>query len=134
MGGSYKADCEDCGKSISAAYRYCPWCQTEQQRVVEGVAGMRDSSDSESDVLDVGDAPCDNWRKCRKKPVEVEFRGPYRSTRAIRTIEGDYEIDADYLAEHGGYVIIRGVEGELYPCALDIFRRAYQQKWHPGAN
>jgi hypothetical protein len=69
----------------------------------------------------------DRWRKAQKKPVEVEFRGPYRSTDIIETIEGDFEIDEEYIEEHGGYVIIRGVEGEVYPCGLDIFRETYEQ-------
>jgi len=73
------------------------------------------------------DTGIDRWRKARKKPVEVEFRGPYRSTDIIETIEGDFEIDEEYIEEHGGYVIIRGVEGEVYPCGLDIFRETYEQ-------
>jgi hypothetical protein len=69
----------------------------------------------------------DRWRTARKKPVEVEFRGPYTDTDTIDTIEGDFEIDEEYINEHGGYVIIRGVEGEVYPCGLDIFKETYEQ-------
>jgi len=69
----------------------------------------------------------DRWRKARKKPVEVEFRGPYNDPDTIETIEGDFEVDEEYIEEHDGYVIIRGVEGEVYPCGLDIFRETYQQ-------
>lgn len=69
----------------------------------------------------------DRWRKTRKKPVEVEFRGPYTDTETVETIEGDFEVDEEYIDEHGGYVIIRGVEGEVYPCGLDIFRETYEQ-------
>jgi len=69
----------------------------------------------------------DRWRKARKKPVEVEFRGPYTETDTIETIEGDFEVDEEYIEEHGGYVIIRGIEGEVYPCGLDIFRETYEQ-------
>jgi hypothetical protein len=69
----------------------------------------------------------DRWRKARKKPVEVEFRGPYTDTDTIETIEGDFEVDEEYIEEHDGYVIIRGVEGEVYPCGLDIFRETYEQ-------
>lgn len=67
-----------------------------------------------------------DWRKARKKPVQVEYHGPYTSTGVIETIEGDYEVDEEYIEEHGGYVIIRGVEGEEYPCALDIFEETYE--------
>jgi hypothetical protein len=66
------------------------------------------------------------WRAAEKKPVGVSFRGPYYDTDEIETIEGDYEIDEEYLEEHEGYVIIEGVQGEKYPCALDIFREAYR--------
>lgn len=69
----------------------------------------------------------DRWRKARKKPVVVEFRGPYTDTDTIETIEGNFEVDEEYIEEHGGYVIIRGVEGEVYPCGLDIFRETYEQ-------
>ena len=37
MTGSYRADCERCDESIGAAYRFCPWCGTEQTRVVETI-------------------------------------------------------------------------------------------------
>lgn len=68
----------------------------------------------------------DNWQTAKKKPVEVEYRGPYTDTDFIETIEGDFEIDQEYIEKHGGYVIIRGVEGEVYPCGLDIFRETYE--------
>jgi hypothetical protein len=58
--------------------------------------------------------------------VEVEFRGPYTDTDTIDTLEGDFEIDETYIDEHGGYVVIRGVDGEVYPCGLDIFRETYE--------
>ena len=72
-------------------------------------------------------APKDRWRPARKKPIQVDFRGPYRDTDTIETIEGDFEVDEEYIAEHEGYVIIRGVEGEVYPCGLDIFRETYER-------
>jgi len=68
----------------------------------------------------------DTWRRARKRPVEVEFRGPYTDTDTIDTLEGDFEIDENYINEHGGYVVIRGVDGEVYPCGLDIFRETYE--------
>lgn len=67
----------------------------------------------------------DEWKPAQKKPVEVEYRGPYEDTDTIETIEGDFEVDEEYIEEHGGYVIIRGVEGERYPCGLDIFRETH---------
>jgi DNA-directed RNA polymerase subunit RPC12/RpoP len=67
----------------------------------------------------------EQWQTARKKPVEVEYRGPYTDPEVVETIEGDFEVDEEYIDEHGGYVIIRGVEGEVYPCALDIFEDTY---------
>lgn len=70
--------------------------------------------------------PRDEWRKAEKRPVQIEYRGPYYTKDEIETIEGDFEIDEAYLDEHEGYVIIKGVQGEIYPCALDVFRETYR--------
>lgn len=70
--------------------------------------------------------PRDEWRVAEKKPVEVEYRGPYYTEDEIETIEGDFEIDEEYLEEHEGYVIIKDVKGEEYPCSLEIFRETYR--------
>jgi len=43
------------------------------------------------------EAPRDEWREARKKPVVVEFRGPYRDTETVETIEGDFEVDEEYV-------------------------------------
>lgn len=67
-----------------------------------------------------------DWVAVEKKPVEVEYRGPYHDPEVVETIEGDFEVDEEYIDEHGGYVIIRGVEGEVYPCGLDIFQQTYR--------
>jgi len=40
---SYRTDCENCRDKISAAYRYCPFCGTEQQRAAETIEQMRDT-------------------------------------------------------------------------------------------
>jgi hypothetical protein len=69
----------------------------------------------------------ERWRTARKKPVEIEFRGPYTDTDTIETIEGDFAVDEEYIDQHDGYVIIRGVGGEVYPCGLNIFRETYEQ-------
>lgn len=78
-------------------------------------------------MSDSSDTGIDRWRKAKKKPVEIEFRGPYTDTDTIETIEGEFEVDEEYVEDHGGYVIIRGVEGEIYPCGLDVFRQTYEQ-------
>jgi hypothetical protein len=74
------------------------------------------------DPLEVGDG----WRSARKKPVEVEVRGPFTDPDVIETIEGDFEVDEAYIDEHGGYYLIRGVQGEVYPCAVDVFEETYE--------
>jgi len=66
------------------------------------------------------------WSTAEKRPVEVEYRGPYTEPREIETLEGNFEVDEEYVEEHGGYVIIRGVRGEVYPCALDVFKQTYR--------
>lgn len=70
--------------------------------------------------------PDDQWMRARKKPVIVEFQGPFTDPEIVETLEGDFEITDEYLDEHGAYVVIRGVEGELYPCALDVFKQTYE--------
>lgn len=71
-------------------------------------------------------APEDEWLTAQKKPIEVKFRGPYHDTETVETIEGDFEVDEEYIEQHGGYVIICGIEGEIYPCGYDIFRETYE--------
>ena len=66
------------------------------------------------------------WKDARKRPVEIEFKGPFSIPCTIETLEGEYTIDEEYLEEHDEYVIIRGIEGEVYPCALDIFEETYE--------
>lgn len=71
-------------------------------------------------------AQSENWSAARKRPVEVEYRGPYTDPAVVETLEGDFEVDEEYVEEHGGFVIINGVDGEEYPCALDIFEETYE--------
>jgi hypothetical protein len=55
----------------------------------------------------------------RKKPVEVEVRGPIEEEETIQTLEGPLH------ASVGDY-IITGVQGETYPCKPDIFEATYE--------
>lgn len=73
---------------------------------------------------DIG-ADCDEWHQAKKRPIVVDYRGPYTDTSVIDTIEGDFDIDQEYINDHDGFVIIRGVEDEIYPCGFDIFRETY---------
>lgn len=67
----------------------------------------------------------DAWFTATKKPVEIEARGPYTDPTVVETIEGDFEVTESYVEQHDGYYIIRGVQGELYPCGADIFHETY---------
>lgn len=80
-------------------------------------------TDNDNEQLEAEDH---QWNSARKKPVEVEYRGPYTDPEIVETIEGDFEVDEEYIDEHGGFVIIRGVEDEVYPCGLDIFHETYE--------
>jgi len=63
-----------------------------------------------------------SWREYRKKPVTVkavQVVHPF----TVRTLEGEMKGETnDFL--------IQGIDGELYPCKEDIFRRTYDIK-HP---
>jgi hypothetical protein len=57
------------------------------------------------------------WRKFRKLPVVIEaYQTPV--VCIITTLEGEMRADA-------GDWIIKGINGELYPCKPDIFARSY---------
>ena len=54
------------------------------------------------------------------KPDKGWYIDPENGCLAIRTLEGDMKVS------HGDYVI-RGVEGEFYPCRPEIFEKTYKQ-------
>lgn len=60
------------------------------------------------------------WNKARKKPVVIEYREP-NGREQIETREGTL-----YAVEGEDYVI-RGVEGEVYPIAKEIFEETYDR-------
>ncbi|MFB3900392.1 hypothetical protein ACES2D_12790 [Bacillus amyloliquefaciens] len=83
--------------------------------------------------------------KYRKKPIEIEavkFEDTAHSITDIsnlaggRTIVYSYQseyptltiqtLEGDMTAQVGDY-IIRGIEGELYPCNPDIFEKTYEK-------
>lgn len=80
-----------------------------------------------------------NAKTYRKKPVEVQamlFDGSHDAAFAIESWGGKSNVD---VADHGLYIstlegrmhvsvgdyVIRGVQGELYPCKPDIFEATY---------
>ncbi len=50
----------------------------------------------------------------------VEARGPISHDEEVQTLNGVV------IARSGEYVV-RGVNGELYPCASDIFAKTYEE-------
>ncbi len=78
--------------------------------------------------------------KYRKKPVVIEARQYTRNgmeaeavanwvgeNNAIQTDDGlvIYTLEGDHLAQYGDFVI-KGVQGEFYPCKPDIFEETYE--------
>lgn len=74
----------------------------------------------------------DEWFVAQKKPVEIQARGPYYDPCAMETLEGDFAIDQEYVEEHNGYYIIRGVNGTEYPFAADIFDDRIEEVTNDG--
>jgi len=68
-----------------------------------------------------------DWNEAQKKPVTVDYCGPFFDIDTVDTIEGEFVIDEEYIDRHNGYVIIRGVDGEVYPCGRDIFNATYER-------
>jgi len=64
------------------------------------------------------DADVLGWNDAKKKPVVVEAT-PMPAPFEVETKEGTMKGDA-------GDVLIRGVEGELYPCDKEIFAKTYE--------
>lgn len=60
-----------------------------------------------------------NWKPCRKKPVQVEYREQEPGESFVSTREGITPLKPDDL-------IIRGVNGEVYPIGRDIFNQTYE--------
>ena len=67
------------------------------------------------------------WGKAQKKPIIVEFRQPAPNWTHPNGIE--YEIintlEGKLLAKPGSHLIIKGIEGEIYPIDLSIFNKTY---------
>ena len=61
-----------------------------------------------------------NWRKARKLPKVIEFREVKGSEEELNTLEGKVTAYADRD------FVVRGVDGEVYPCKKDIFRKTYE--------
>lgn len=61
------------------------------------------------------------WQKdSHEEGALYPHENPYNRRLRIRTLEGEQ------LVEHDDY-IIRGVEGEIYPCKPAIFEKTYER-------
>lgn len=63
------------------------------------------------------------WRSWKTETLDAsekfEFRGGPKALMLVSTLEG-------WMTASPGDWIIRGVQGELYPCKPDIFRETYE--------
>ncbi|MFW6173613.1 MAG: hypothetical protein ACOC5T_07705 [Elusimicrobiota bacterium] len=68
----------------------------------------------------------DEWKNCWKKQIKIQYR-EVREVETIKTREGELKAypDKDYL--------LKGLEGEIYPCKKDIFEKTYTTK-EPTSN
>lgn len=59
------------------------------------------------------------YKKYRKKPIIIEA---YKTEKEvfIKTLEGTLKADI-------GDYIIKGIDGELYPCKPEIFKKTYEE-------
>ena len=64
--------------------------------------------------------PQTTWKKFRKLPVVIEARPCEPGGEVIETLEGT-------MTASPGDWIIRGVNGETYPCKPDIFAKTYEE-------
>jgi len=60
-----------------------------------------------------------DWHYYRKKPIVVQAAELVEEIE-IHTREG-------VLKGYPGDFLIKGIEGELYPCGRDIFHKTYEQ-------
>mgnify|MGYP000932179319 FL=1 len=75
--------------------------------VIEAIQ-FEDNSDCVSAISEMG-----------LDPIRVSYKDPKRPVMKIQTLEGIME------AQPGDF-IIRGVNGEFYPCKPDIFKKTYE--------
>ncbi len=64
-----------------------------------------------------------NWKKCKKKPIVVEYREVEEPNEKIHTLENEKE--GTLVAYPDKDYIIRGTEGEIYPIKKQIFEKSY---------
>lgn len=57
--------------------------------------------------------------KCRKKPIDIDYRGPLKTSEMVTTAHGRVR------AESGDYVLSNPATGDTWPIKPDIFDTTY---------
>lgn len=58
------------------------------------------------------------WKACVKKPITIQYR-EVKVKERINTREGSLYAYPDKD------VILKGIEGEIYPCKISIFKKSF---------
>lgn len=77
------------------------------------------------DTIKAGGELADDWAKCKKKPIVVEFREVKGNSEQIETLESEGR-EGILTAHADKDFIIRGVDGEVYPIKKEIFYKTYE--------
>lgn len=69
-----------------------------------------------------GERPYPEWFNEAFEVGDISWIGEGGYSRLLlQTLEGEM------WAEEGNHYIIKGVQGEIYPCRVDIFEQTYEQ-------
>ena len=68
-------------------------------------------------AYDLDSAIENDMKPCIKKPISVSATQIYGEFK-VKTLEGE-------MTGNPGDYLMCGIDGELYPCAKDIFERSY---------
>lgn len=73
------------------------------------------------------------WKKCRKKPIQVEYREVEPKVLIRIKMPGRVKVWGEIIETREGLLfaypdkdyLIKGVRGEIYPIGKDIFKETY---------
>jgi len=68
-----------------------------------------------------GEVIMTEWKKCKKKPITVEYRLVNPGENEVETLEGFKPCDPKK------HYIMKGVRGEIYPIEKEIFEETYER-------
>lgn len=93
------------------------WEELQDDDIDPGTRTLAIYPDEDADFGTVADPDSLDWGRVRKRPVVVDAV-QLDQRFEVDTWEGTMEADA-------GHWLVRGVEGELYPVAPDVFEQTY---------